>query len=351
MEIEDKRIELPEQILAEAATITPIEGQLTLNLDDAVITEAVKNRLPDGIESKAKNARFVFENGKPVIRAGTPGRSLDFPAITSEVALAAQSTMERTAKANVIEVDPKRSEAELRKLGIKEVVGAFDTQAYAHAGRTANLKLAAEKVTGVLVKPGETFSLNKVLGPRTYANGWHDGGVVENGVLKEGIGGGLSQFSTTLYNAAHLAGFEDVEHQPHMNYFSRYPRTREATLWEGVIDNRFKNNTPYGAILRAWVTDSLVVNVEVWSTEYWEVESVIGPQTGIVAPRVITQPAGPGCVTQAKGSPGFTTTETRTLSLDGEVKEVKEWTWTYQPTNGYACESPEKKKKKSDDGE
>jgi vancomycin resistance protein YoaR len=237
----------------------------------------------------------------------------------------------------------------LEALGIKEVVGTFPTHADPIPPRTANIKLAAEKVTGVLVKPGETFSLNDTLGPRTYENGWQDAGVVENGVITSDIGGGLSQFSTTLYNAAHLAGMEDVEHQPHHNYFSRYPKGREATLWEGQIDNKFKNNTPYGVLLQAWVTDDLDVIVQLWSTKYWEVESVIGEPYDYVAPTTITKPAGPGCEEQSKGSDGFTVEYTRTLSLDGEVKNTQTWTWKYSPTNAYVCESPKSKASEAED--
>jgi vancomycin resistance protein YoaR len=340
--VEDKRIELPVTVLTEAASISPIEGTLRLNLNDEVIVDAVKARLPEGIEAVARDAEFVFVDGTPTIDPAKAGLTVDFSSITAEVAVAAQSTTDRTAQATMTEIDPAQSTEMLESMGIKEVVGEFDTQAYADAGRTANLELAAEKVTGVLVKPGETFSLNETLGPRTAENGWHTAGVVENGVLTEGMGGGLSQFSTTLYNAAHFAGLEDVEHQPHRNFFDRYPEGREATLWEGVIDNKFKNNTPYGVLLRAWVTSSLEVHVQMWSTAYWEVESVTSARRDVVAPKEIRRPAGPNCKEQAKGAPGFTVDVTRTLKLDGEVKEEETTTWRYDPTNAYVCEKPKK---------
>jgi len=280
---------------------------------------------------------------------GTAGRTVEFAAIPGEVAVAAQSLTDRRAEVAVIDIDPAQSEEELAKLGIKEVVSEFSTQAYSHWGRTENLKLASKKVTGVLVKPGEIFSLNDTLGPRTVANGWHDAPVVVNGVQDDGMGGGLSQFSTTLYNASHLAGMVDVEHQPHYDYFDRYPRGREATLWEGVLDNRFENNTPYGVLLRAWVDSGLKVHVQVWSTKYWEVESVIGDPYGINPSRMITQKAGPNCKEQPQGSNGFSVNYWRTLSLNGKVKEKQEWTWTYSPTNGFKCEKPEKPKAKDKD--
>jgi hypothetical protein len=98
-------------------------------------------------------------------------------------------------------------------------------------------------------------------------------------------------------------------------------------------------------VLRAWVTDSLEVNVQLWSTKYWEVESTISPRRGVVAPRTIEQPAGPGCTAQSAGSPGFAVTVTRKLSLDGELKDTQTWDWTYDPTNAYVCIDPADKKK------
>jgi vancomycin resistance protein YoaR len=346
--VEDRRIELPVTVLAEAASISPINGTLRLDLNEDVIVEAVKDRLPADIESAAQDAKFVFVDGKPTIEPGTAGRSVDFASITAEVALAAQATGERTAVATMREIDPAQSTELLESMGINEVVGTWTTVADPIPNRTANIALAAEKVTGILVQPGETFSLNDTLGPRTSENGWHTAGVVENGVLTEGMGGGLSQFSTTLYNATHLAGLEDVEHQPHRNYFSRYPKGREATLWEGVIDNKFKNTTPYGVLLRAWVAEDLKVTVEVWSTKYWEVESVIGEAYNTVPTKTITRPAGAGCEEQAAGSPGFTVDYTRTLKLNGELKEEKTWTWTYSPTNKYVCESAKSEEEEED---
>jgi len=342
--MEDKSVELPVEVLAKAASITAIKGTLTLSFDEATITDAVQERLPEGIESDARNARFTFKKGKPKIVPGTAGRTVDFAAIPGEIALAAQSPTDRRAEVAVIDIDPTQSEEELAKLGVVEVVGEFATQAYSNWSRTENLKLASKKVTGVLVKPGEIFSLNDTLGPRTVANGWHDAPVVVNGRQQEGMGGGLSQFSTTLYNAGHFAGMEDVEHQPHYDYFSRYPRGREATLWEGVLDNRFKNNTPYGVLLRAWVGNDLRVHVQLWSTHYWDVESVIGDSYGIVPAKTITQKAGPDCKPQDQGSNGFSVTYWRTLSLNGKVEEKQEWSWTYMPTNGYKCEEPRKPK-------
>jgi vancomycin resistance protein YoaR len=147
----------------------------------------------------------------------------------------------------------------------------------------------------------------------------------------------LSQFSTTLYNASHLAGMVDVSHTPHSNYFSRYPMGREATLWEGQIDNQFKNDTPHGVVLRAGVTDSLRVWVELWSTKYWAVEAEIGEPYSYTAARTV-ESAKPDCTPQAAGSSGFQVDYWRVKTApDGAAQPKEEWHWRYDPMNGIVC--------------
>ena len=71
------------------------------------------------------------------------------------------------------------------------------------------------------------------------------------------LGGGLSQISTTTYNAAYFAGMDIVTHKPHSRWFSRYPEGREATIWSPDLDMKFKNSTPYGVLVQAWVVSTL----------------------------------------------------------------------------------------------
>src|SRR5690606_31886123 len=108
----------------------------------------------------------------------------------------------RTANIVLTPVDPEQTTKQLEQLGIKELVSSFDTPVTNDAQRNKNLARGAELVTGVLVKPGETFSLNDTIGPITAENGYVNSGVVVNGVLQQGMGGGLSQMGTTMYNAA-----------------------------------------------------------------------------------------------------------------------------------------------------
>ncbi len=130
----------------------------------------------------------------------------------------------------------------------------------------------------MFLKPGETFSMNKVLGPRTTARGWMAGGAIDGGRVVERMGGGISQTTTTTFNAIFFAGLEDIYHKPHSLYFSRYPMGREATLDYNSVDMKFRNNTDYGVLMQAFTNNPKVggqgsVTVRVWSTKMYDVKA------------------------------------------------------------------------------
>jgi vancomycin resistance protein YoaR len=333
-------VELPVAEVAAAAVTGPAAdaAELALTWDQELLAASVASRLPAGTVTNPADARFGFEGDQVVIVDGTPGTALDAASLAASMTQAALSQGEaRAATAELVESNPAEGRAELEQMGVKEIVGRFETQATNDSNRTRNLRKAAEIVTGTLVRPGETFSLDAALGHRSAETGWFEAGVVIAGVSQDGIGGGLSQFSTTLYNAAHLAGMVDVEHTPHSNYFSRYPRGREATLWEGQIDNKFSNDTPYGVVLRAGVTDGLRVWVELWSTAYWTVEAEIGQPYAYAAPRTIESKAA-DCKPQAAGGSGFQVDYWRVKTApDGQAQPKEEWHWRYDPMNAIVC--------------
>ena len=100
-----------------------------------------------------------------------------------------------------------------------------------------------------LSQPGERFSVNDFVGERTREKGFVSAGTIQQGHFKDDVGGGISQFATTLFNAAFFAGLEFDDYQSHTIYISRYPYGREATLNYPDVDLAFINNTPYGILI------------------------------------------------------------------------------------------------------
>ncbi|EYR63871.1 vanomycin resistance protein VanB [Actinotalea ferrariae CF5-4] len=328
--------ELPVDVLAATATFVVTEdGDLELEMDGEALSEAVLARTTN-LLTPATDASFAFEGGVPVIVPGVAGSSIDPQALAEGVIAAGTGRDEdRTVEVELVQVDPAQSTAALEQLGVTTKVSEFSTPVTSDADRTHNLVVGASKVNGTLIRPGEVFSLTDTLAPITPAGGYREAGVVVNGVLTDGVGGGLSQMGTTVYNAGFFAGLEDVEHRPHSYWFSRYPEGREATIYEGVLDVKIGNNTPYGVLLQSWVADGRLW-VAAWSTPHWEVQHSTSGRSEVVQPTTVYSTA-PDCIAQAAGNPGFRVTVTRRLLLQGEVQSEESDTWRYQPQNAVVC--------------
>ncbi len=120
--------------------------------------------------------------------------------------------------------------------------------------RVTNIHLFADRIDGVVVRPGRLFSLNRHVGRRTTEKGYLAAGTLINGELVDSVGGGVSQVATTLYNAVFWGGYQNVSHQPHSRYFSRYPEGIEATLDWPRVDLIFRNDSSRNVIIKTEYT-------------------------------------------------------------------------------------------------
>ncbi len=170
---------------------------------------------------------------------------------SGSVTLAVEGSALRVQAA--LENDPPQSYAELvvaRQAGtgtnsqFKYLLAQYSTPYDAGIrGRTKNLKMSAENVNGTIVAPGAIFSTNKAIGPRNAANGWKEAKMFVNGEIVDGVGAGICQCSTTIYNAALLAGLPIVERHPHSFRVTYAPASRDAAIYWGQKDMRFRNTT------------------------------------------------------------------------------------------------------------
>jgi vancomycin resistance protein YoaR len=153
-------------------------------------------------------------------------------------------------------------------------------------------------VDGALVLPGETFSLNGYTGPRGTAQGYVPSAVISGGELAMAVGGGISQFATTMFNAVFFAGLEDVYHKPHSFYISRYPAGREATVYEGQIDLQWRNDSDTGVLVdTAWSPGSITVTF--YGTKRYEIDAIEGPRTNYRQPDTIEKEDDGECIPQS----------------------------------------------------
>jgi vancomycin resistance protein YoaR len=250
-------------------------GVLLPELDTARLTRLVGEGISN--DGAPADATFEVRNGKPRVVPAKPGVTYEPADVTDAfLSLVTRTEGERRMKVEATVAEPEFTTKDARALGIKEKVSSFPTYFPYAEYRNINIGRAAELVDGTVLEPGETFSLNDVVGERTRENGFTEGFIISNGIFKEDLGGGVSQMATTLFNAMFFAGLKDIEHKPHSFYISRYPVGREATVAWGAVDLRFQNDTPHGVLIKASVKPSTPssqgeVVVTMYSTKVWDI--------------------------------------------------------------------------------
>src|SRR5207245_4053367 len=132
-------------------------------------------------------------------------------------------------------------------------------------------------VDGKLIGPGETFSFNGTTGERSAAKGFLEAPVIVNGELSTGLGGGVCQVSTTVFNAAYDAGLKITERTNHALYISHYPQGRDATVDYPDVDLKFVNDTGHWILLRTFVGSSSLVVSLYGAPQHRTVESTVAP--------------------------------------------------------------------------
>jgi len=187
-----------------------------------------------------------------------PGHVLDVPRSAKALLRAALVTAPelRSANLTVESVSADRTTAEAQDMDIKGLVASYQTFYGGEPNRIHNVQLVSHLVDKHVIAPGETFSFNRATGARTEDKGFLEAPVIINGELKTGLGGGVCQVSTTVFNAAYEAGLPIVSRTNHALYISHYPQGRDATVNYPDTDLRFTNDTDHWLLLRTWVGSS-----------------------------------------------------------------------------------------------
>jgi len=227
----------------------------------------------------------------------------------------------------------------IHQRGIKRLIGSISsTFSTAKANRTYNIKVAAKAIDGVMLKPGEIFSFNKIVGPRSQEAGYKMAGVIVNNELVDGLGGGVCQVSSTLYNAILLANLEVVQRTNHSRPISYFPLGRDATVAYDYLDLKFKNNTGKYVLLRAEVQGNKLLIRVFGDRPAGETVSIVTSTTNVLPYSVkeVTDsslPAG-ARVVEKKGGSGFKVNVWRIVKINGqELKRELISQDTYNPAS------------------
>ncbi len=321
-----------------------------LSIDPRLVTRKVAE-VSDRVGSPPVDAYFeIDEDDQVILHPSEPGTVVDVAAITRLLnQLASQDT--RRAELPITEgVQPQITTEDIEELGIRHLVSAYTTFHGCCAPRVNNIQLFADKVNDALVPPGQEFSLNGHVGRRTIADGFEEAGTLVLGELIDTIGGGVSQFATTFYNAVYWGAFKDVDHKTHSFYFPRYPEGIEATINWPEVDLVFLNDSDSHVLIRTEYTGTSItvkffgdndgrIVVGSWKDGRGRLEVVAegGPHARVVSSRVsgrfneIAPPENlyrgnpeltPGEVEEIQtAAPGWTVRVTRTITQGAEVTE------------------------------
>jgi len=330
---------LTPKVIAEALTFIPGRGEKLEAkwLKATFINEVGKKWSAHVVEPV--NASFTMSQGEPRVQPSRDG--LDVPEEKLSNALIealGKSGVERKVSLTPEPVAAKITTEMAGGLGIKEVIGTFTTFFPYAEYRIINIQRAARWMDGVIIRPGEVFSYNKVVGERTEARGFVPGIMIDQGVFKKDWGGGVSQVATTTWNAAWFSGLELVQHKPHSFYISRYPAGRESTVAWPSVDVKFRNNSGNPIFVDTSFTNRSVT-VTIYGSKFIDVETESGPRTNPQEFKVLESDSKE-CIFQ-EGVSGFTIEVWRILKRDGvEIKREKFRT-RYRPEDRIICTNPE----------
>lgn len=322
--------------LRAALRFVPDPPDLRVELAPDVLYEDIASAY-ETREQPARNAAWKTGGTTAVLVPSRVGRRLDMESIAASIV---DDPDAASVRARFEVSQPRLSTEEARALRISDLVSEFATSYNCCEPRVTNIQRAARTLDGWIIRPGWAFSLNDALGPRTAERGYVEAPEILGGKLEEGIGGGVSQVATTVYNAAFFAGMEIVDHTPHQFWISRYPEGREATLSYGGPDLVFRNDWDAGVLIDAVAGDN-TITVRFYSADLGRrVETETGERTDFTEPEIqetVNPELEPGArvVEQYSGGAGFTVSYTRKVYAGDELKRDEVYTWKYSAQDAF----------------
>ena len=219
--------------------------------------------IASGLDREPRNADFELNgSGEIYIVPSGSGRELNVESSQARMLKAALAPTARTARLAVTTTTPAITTDKAKGMGITGVVSSYTTTYGGDPNRLSNVQLVSELLDDHLIAPGEVFSFNETTGERNAEKGFLEAPVIINGELQTGLGGGVCQVSTTVFNAAFEAGLSIEDRTNHALYISHYPTGRDATVNYPDTDLKFTNDTGHWLWIRTFVgSGSLTVNL------------------------------------------------------------------------------------------
>ena len=257
--------------------IRDYSGKKDARLNTYKLLDYVSSLVPM-VNSEPANAKFELVSGEiNVIQPAILGKRLD---IHSSVYSLAEAIRKGYGTANLVinSIEPTITPEKINTLGINTLLGKGESKfGDSSSARIHNIKVGAAKFNGIILKPGEEFSFNKILGNVDRRNGYQAELVIKNGKLLYEYGGGICQVSTTLFRSAIYAGLPILERKPHSFPVRHYnPQGFDATIYPSITDLRFTNDTPNHILIQNKL-EGTKLTFEIYGSNDGRLVSVKGP--------------------------------------------------------------------------
>lgn len=244
---------------------------------------------PDAIDLQALREQYAVEPIDAVLDEETYGVTPEVLGYDFDLN-EAQALIDQAQYGQEISIPFHYVEASVTMMSLEEYLFQDELASYAsnhvyNPNRTRNLELACEAIDGTIIRPGQVFSFNEIVGQRTAEKGYKAAAVYSGGATVDEVGGGVCQVASTIYYVAMMADMEIVEREEHMYIVTYVPRGMDATIYWGTYDFKFRNNTDYPIRIDAATYDGQV-HIAIYGTDdkdyYVEMtyETVSGPTGG-----------------------------------------------------------------------
>ena len=323
--------------LASLVRFEPKAGAMNVVLDPAGV-ERKLHPLVKPFTEKPVDATFRVSGERAYLIKAKNGTTLDVKDAQTAIYEAGNGPGRRVAALTLTRLPPELTTKGARALGIRERISTFTTDmGLSSSNRIWNVHLLGNYLDGTVVKAGQTFSYNEVVGPRTIERGFREGQMIFGGVLIPSIGGGVCQTATTIFNAAFEAGLPVKERHNHSWYISHYPMGRDATVSWGGPDLVFKNDLDHALLIDVSYTDATFTISFYGTKQGRRVTSTTSSPTNYTQPTMhyaIDPTAAPGSKSVvAGGGPGFDVNVHRKIYEHGKLISEDDFFTRYTPEN------------------
>jgi vancomycin resistance protein YoaR len=333
--------------LASLVRFQPADGSLRVVL----ARDALGRELEPMVASLTRepvDATFRVQGKRVQVVRAKPGTTLDVAESAASVrsaALAQRGTGGRVAAVTLTALAAELTTRDARALGIRRQLATFTTDmGVSSSNRIHNVLLMGEYLDGTILRPGEIFSFNGTIGPRTTERGFLEGQMILGGLLVPSIGGGVCQVATTIFNAAFETGLPVKERHNHSFYISHDPTGHDATVSWGGPDLVFRNDLDHAILIKAGGDSSTFTVTFYGMPQGRKVTASTSAPTNYTSPTLqyaVDPSAPPGSVrTVAGGGSGFEVNVHRVVREDGKVVREDDFFTRYTPQNPTAVYGP-----------